>query len=309
VETSSQHWYPVLSSRELTKQPVGRMRFGERLVFWRGTDGSPVCLPDLCPHRGAALSLGRVKGDTLACPFHGLEFGTDGRCANIPVEADQSQRANLNIRALPVREEYGFVWLWRGSRDAELPRVPYHPDLLERHYGESISVWPAHYTRCIENVCDYSHLPFVHRTTIGLFRRDYVTEIDIEEVPGGFRAHLLKHGKRKQYLEFLYPNLWMLRVSGGNIMSAVFVPVDAETTEVYGRTWYGISLPGLGPLVNAYTRFSQFMVFREDWPIVASQYPGDVAEVEHEKLLPSDSPVIAYRRLHKTFVPAKGSNQ
>lgn len=308
METSCQHWYPVLSSRELGNRPVGRLRFGERLVFWRGADGSAVCLPDMCPHRGAALSLGRVRDDALACPFHGLEFDIQGRCVKIPVEADQSQRENFNLQPLPVREEFGFIWLWRGDPGAELPPVPYHPDLLDRHYGESTSRWPAHYTRCIENVCDYSHLPFVHRTTIGLFKKNYVTELEIEDVPGGFRAHLLKDGKRTQYLEFLYPNLWMLRVSGGNIMSAVFVPIDAETTAVYGRTWYGVSLPGLGPLMDAYTRFSQFMVFREDWPILASQFPGDVAQVENEKLLPSDAPVIAYRRLHNSYCRAAGSD-
>ena len=53
-------------------------------------------------------------------------------------------------------------------------------------------------------------------------------------------------------------------------------------------------------LMNACTRFSQYMVFREDWLIVESQGPGDVLMASEEKLLPSDAPVIAYRKLHRS---------
>ena len=51
--------------------------------------------------------------------------------------------------------------------------------------------------------------------------------------------------------------------------------------------------------MDFYTRLSQYLVFREDWPIVASQIPGDVLTASEEKLLPSDAPVIAYRKLHR----------
>jgi phenylpropionate dioxygenase-like ring-hydroxylating dioxygenase large terminal subunit len=133
----------------------------------------------------------------------------ENACIHIPVERDQQLCANLSLPAFTLRESQGFIWIWRGasSNATELPAIPCHPDLKGKHYGESLSVWNAHYTRCIENVCDYSHLPFVHRTTIGLFKRDYTTDIEMEDVPGGFRAHLLKNGNRKQYFEFLYPNL------------------------------------------------------------------------------------------------------
>jgi vanillate O-demethylase monooxygenase subunit len=36
---------------------------------------------DICSHRGAApLSRGWVQGENIICPYHGLHFGTDGRC-------------------------------------------------------------------------------------------------------------------------------------------------------------------------------------------------------------------------------------
>ena len=124
----------------------------------------------------------------------------------------------------------------------------------------------------------------------------------MEDVAGGFRAHLLQGGKRRQTLEFLYPNRWLLKLTSGLMLGLVFAPVDESHTVVYGRTYYKWPMPGLGWLMDAYTRLSQYLVFREDWPIVASQRPGDVLEARDEKLFPSDAPVIAYRKLHRQYV-------
>ena len=300
MELSPGNWFPVISTRELGKQPVAKTRFGQKLVFWRDNNGTPVCMPDRCPHRGAQLSLGRIKGATIACPFHGFEFNAAGICTRMPPEGDRPVPADFGLQSLPVCEMDEYLWLWRGPADdlANRPPPPRHIELENYRFGESTSIWPAHYTRCIENVCDYSHLPFVHRTTIGLFKRETRTDIEIEELEQGFRAYLIEAGKPKQCLEFYYPNMWMLKISQGFMMSAVFTPIDNHTTEVYGRTYFKTGLPGLGSLMDLYTRFSQFLVFREDWPIVASQDPADVADVSTEKLVPSDAPVMAYRKLH-----------
>ena len=62
------------------------------------------------------------------------------------------------------------------------------------------------------------------------------------------------------------------------------------------------TVTGLRWLVDKYTRFSQFLVFREDWPIVASQTPANVDDVRDEKLLPSDAPVLAFRKLRRSHL-------
>ncbi|MDG1462750.1 MAG: aromatic ring-hydroxylating dioxygenase subunit alpha [Gammaproteobacteria bacterium] len=294
------HWFPVLASSELGKKPVAKKRFGENLVFWRSKD-AVVCMPDRCPHRGAALSLGKVVDNNLACPFHGLQFSQSGKCMHIPVEADPRIPEGFGVTSHAVCEADGYVWLWRGTELApgQHSLLPRHEQLEGLRYGESTSIWPAHFTRCIENVCDFSHLPFVHKKTIGLFKREGATQVDVEEIEGGFRSYLLEKGEPKQMLEFFYPNMWMLRANGNILMTAVFVPVDDHTTEVYGRSYYRLPFPK--KLVDWYTRFSQFLVFSEDWPIVASQEPWDVSDATKEKLLPSDAPVIAYRKLLRSY--------
>ena len=302
------HWYPVLRSRELTTKPVGRKRFGEPLVFWRDATGAPVVFPDRCPHRGAALSLGKVKEGQLSCPFHGIEFGADGHCRSIPPEGNRPVPDDFKCHAQTVTESDGYIWLWRGPTPAhptELPQPPQHQALVGLEYGESSSIWPAHYTRCIENVCDFSHLPFVHKTTIGMLKSEYKTQIEVETKADELRCWLLEDDDRSQHFEFIYPNLWLLGVSNSFLLSAVFVPVDENTTEVYGRT-YARRLPfGTGWAMNVYTWLSQLLVFREDWPIVASQSPGDINRIQDEKLFPSDGAIIAYRKLHSQHTRAQ----
>ncbi len=54
-------WHPVMLSQEIQQQTVKPIRLlGEDLVLWRNNE--QVCAgQDLCPHRGAKLSLGWVE--------------------------------------------------------------------------------------------------------------------------------------------------------------------------------------------------------------------------------------------------------
>ena len=81
-------WIPALSTPMLpADKPVGFTLYGDRLVFWRDAKGEPRCAPDICPHRSAPLSLGRVTNGDVECPYHGWRFGGDGACTHIPTLA------------------------------------------------------------------------------------------------------------------------------------------------------------------------------------------------------------------------------
>ena len=59
----------------------------------RKGDGQVVALEDRCCHRFAPLSMGRVERDDLRCMYHGLKFGPDGRCIEIPGQKLMPQSA------------------------------------------------------------------------------------------------------------------------------------------------------------------------------------------------------------------------
>ena len=297
---SSGHWYPVLSSSELARRPVARQRFGERWVFWRDARGRAVCMEDRCAHRGAALSQGRVVDGAIQCPFHGFCFDATGQCTRVPSEGDDWPIPDhFRVRSHAVREQGGYVWAWRGPQCDSLPALPKQPLLDDLIFGEHHYVWNGHYTRCIENVIDYSHLPFVHRRNLGAFIRDPVTRVSVEPFDGGFRFMLLGEKSARQFVEFTYPNLWINKVGKRYFLAATFVPMDDTHTQVYVRWYHALRWPVLRQLADAWGVFSQYLVFKDDLPIVASQQPANVDDAAAEKLVPADAALLAYRKLRR----------
>ena len=78
-------WYVAAWSHEIAGDGLlARTIMNEPLVLYRTSNGSVVAMEDRCCHRLAPLSLGRREGDDLRCMYHGLKFGPDGRCNEIP---------------------------------------------------------------------------------------------------------------------------------------------------------------------------------------------------------------------------------
>ena len=89
--------------------------FGEEFVAWRTPAGRLSLWRDRCPHRGMRLSFGFVRGETLACLYHGWRWRADGGCAHIPAHPDLDPPASLRVDAPHAVEAGGLVWLWRGE--------------------------------------------------------------------------------------------------------------------------------------------------------------------------------------------------
>jgi vanillate O-demethylase monooxygenase subunit len=162
-------WYAVAWSNEVGCTLLARTFFGESAVLFRKEDGTPAMLLDRCPHKGAPLSLGELKGDVLACPYHGLEFDGAGTCVRIPSQANIPPTAK--VRSYPCIERYGLVWFWPG--DAAKAD---EGSLFEcRSYGAAgweciegpYTRFPASIENILDNLVDPAHTSFVHKKTIG----------------------------------------------------------------------------------------------------------------------------------------------
>lgn len=85
---------------------------GDRLVLYREPDGAVAVLEDRCAHRSMPLSLGRIAdGGRLVCPYHGLAYDGTGACVQVP---GQDEPGRIRIRAYPVEERAGVVFVWMG---------------------------------------------------------------------------------------------------------------------------------------------------------------------------------------------------
>jgi hypothetical protein len=81
----------------------------------------------------------------------------------------------FRVQTFTVQEAHGFIWFWNGEPRADYPPLPWCEELDDSfEYGTVAVKWNSHYTRSIENQLDVSHLPFVHKNTIGRGNRTLV---------------------------------------------------------------------------------------------------------------------------------------
>ena len=182
-------WHVVAKSAELgAEKPLACTLLGERLVLWRSA-GVPFAWADNCPHRGAPLSLGKIKDCHLTCPYHGWEFDTQGRRVHVPAHPDLSKPTPSGIRQFNVAERYGFVWVCLGEPVRDIPRIPHWDDSAFRKSFAGPYLFRANALRCVDNFIDASHFPHVHSGINGRPEApDTTIEYEVTEVDGELRT-------------------------------------------------------------------------------------------------------------------------
>src|SRR5690606_7517382 len=143
-------WTPVETAERLGRKPLSVRVAGEDVVLFRSAGGRAGALIDRCPHRGVALSLGRVGPDgCVECPFHGWRFDVEGACRTIPLnEVPPEKRGRHAATALPVQELGGLLWLFT-EPGVDGAGEPYVPDaLLDARLSRSVLTqeWKTHWT-------------------------------------------------------------------------------------------------------------------------------------------------------------------
>jgi phenylpropionate dioxygenase-like ring-hydroxylating dioxygenase large terminal subunit len=184
-EILSRFWHPVAYGEEVAAdRPFAATLLDVPLVLFRSTGGL-VAAPDRCRHRGARLSLGRVLDGCLECPYHGIRYGSAGRCVGLPDSAESDRRARLDLHGFGVRERHGLVWVCLN------PEARFDlPDWVEldrpgMHRAHVSDVWEAAASRHVENFTDLAHLAFVHAASFADADHPTVPDYDVERLPDG----------------------------------------------------------------------------------------------------------------------------
>ncbi|MEU6985338.1 aromatic ring-hydroxylating dioxygenase subunit alpha [Streptomyces sp. NPDC046324] len=163
-------WYPVAVSRKVPKGKAFAAVFaGRRIALYRGASGEVFALEDRCAHRQVPLSMGVVEGDTLRCCYHAWAYRGNGRISQIPYLPKGVDRPPRGVRAYPVREMYGLVFVFPGDPEkAAATPLPELPEFYSsRHKTMTFSrTVRCHYTFMHENLLDMNH-QFLHRGVLG----------------------------------------------------------------------------------------------------------------------------------------------
>ena len=258
-------WYVVAQANELQKsKPFKATIWGKDYVLWKTDKDTYNALEDVCPHKGAALSVGYIANDHAVCPYHGYEFSSQGNLTTVPGICFHPSPI-YNIPRFAVVEKHGWLYL----NTQELPQFvtkEHIQSLAKRIFVEPEAADPEMtpvlldqtfmtYPRIVsENSLDIMHIAFVH--TFGNrvkpapsyenppkevgpdhWRTSYVYESGKDSMV----ARLFKMKRIDIENEFALPHTTVARIKfGGRFVSTVITaacPVNERETKLFVKTY------------------------------------------------------------------------
>ncbi len=230
-------WYIAAWAEELSSEKLlTRTILSAPVLLYREPSGAAVALSNICPHRFAPLHKGKLDQGLVECPYHGLAFGSDGRCKRNP-HGDGYIPANLKVRSYPIVERFGAIWIWLGDPDrADESLLPDFSFIDPKHNLVAHRCVPikANYMLIAENNLDLSHLQFMHPNSVG---SDKIANSQLEIIQEGNTVW----SKRRIYQE--KPPAYISRVRS--------IPEDVRIDRLLEVRW---EPPGIVTLVIDVTR-------------------------------------------------------
>ncbi len=238
-------WWCIGPSAMVADQPVGIMRLGTKLVAWRDAGGQVNLTDDWCPHRGAPLSLGRLKDGQLSCRYHGLEIAGDGTVTAAPAFPECPYVGKKMVRAYPVVEHFQGLWAWFGA-DATVEPVPlvFPGEFTSPEWtGFPItSTWQTNYQYVWDNVIDIMHPEYLHKDT-QYFDTGVANRVKVTVTDTGFKVNReIYDGDNVEVMEFIDNGAFWFRVGfyappacgpGGNWrVYPLATPIDEHRSQV-----------------------------------------------------------------------------
>ena len=292
-------WYFAALSGDLKPGKLQRYEIlGEPVLLGRTRDGEVYALRDICPHRAAPQSAGKLTreadgAETVECPYHGWRFRTDGACSAIPslVADQQVDVARIRVRRYPAAESQGLVFVWmtsdpRGEGEPDQPPPTFPgvvgggPKLIDR------MVFDAPIDHAVIGLMDPAHGPYVHqqwwwRTSHS--QHDKAKRFEPREA--GFSmvrhapssnsyAYKLLGGAPATEITFRLPGLrWEHIVVGPRqvLTLTCLTPVNDKQTRITQITWSDHWLVGL---LKPFLRLGAKAFLRQDGDMVNLQNEG-----------------------------------
>lgn len=299
-------WHPVAAVADLDgTNPLRARLLGVDLVVWRAGEQIMVWR-DLCIHRGARLSLGKVTEDgCLMCPYHGWTYNENGRCVHIPAHPNQVPPTKAQTIQFQSQIKYGLIWVTLGEPEKDIPVFPEWENEAYRNIPSGPYHFNAAAPRAIENFLDVAHFPFVHEGSLGDPSHPEIQDYEATYGPDGVEAAGIQVWQPNPdgtgegaYVTYTYKVLrpltaYFVKTKGPSF--AAMYPV-CPMDEMHCKGWVLMSMNyGFDTPEQELIEF-QDRVTGEDIPIVESQRPELLPlDLQAELHLRSDRTAIAYR--------------
>ena len=312
-ERFARGWHCLGQSKEFTDSPKRIEAFDSKLVVFRDSKGEAIAIQAACPHMGGDLSLGRVDGDMVRCPYHEWGWGAEGMCLDIPYAKRIPKEAR--IMSWPVCEENNLLFVWNDSeglppsKDEIVPRE-------EECFSEDWSDWVIEENKInincrelVDNMADKAHFVYVHK----MEALSYFSNIleghkltQIQHCINGEESEFGEGGKMIANSTYYGPAYMISKIdneSMGQTMSSIqlvsHVPIDNDSFLLR----HGVmvkKVPTLNDkeneaIIDEYTEMTQ-LAFKQDVDIWHNKY-----RVDNPLLCDGDGPIHKLREWYNQF--------
>jgi phenylpropionate dioxygenase-like ring-hydroxylating dioxygenase large terminal subunit len=259
-------WYVVAEKNEIhSKKPYKVTVWGKDYVIWKTGPKQYTALEDICPHKGAAFSVGTIENGRVVCPYHGYEFDQKGNLTVVPGLCFQSSSI-YNVPRFAVVEKNGWIYLntWEvlsTTTDEDIrvlaDRIFVEPELKGSYKMKVLFINQVFktYPRIVtENSLDIMHIAFVHtfgnkakpspshenppkEIEPGHWRTSYVYESGKDSMV----SRLFKFKRIDIENEFVLPHTSIARIAFGpgliNTVVTAACPINEHETKLFVKTY------------------------------------------------------------------------
>lgn len=218
------HWYVAGLATEFNRQLFARTILNKSLVFYRDEDGITIILQNRCAHRSFPLDQSNLEKGGIRCKYHGIKYNHDGEITDVPC---QNSCPKGGIKKYISHEIGPMVWVWMGENAKadinDIPELDIHDMDKWCHVVGPYNHMEGSYILLHENLCDLSHLPYLHAATFK-FPKEYTAAAIHMEQSGNQVTFYRQLDDWNLLRPFFHPNLdfgqnKVIYKSGGKFMS------------------------------------------------------------------------------------------
>lgn len=258
-------WYVIGEINQFSTNKANKIILNNiPISVWKDNKNDFSAIYDVCPHRGASLSKGRIDENNIVCPYHTFKFNCKGRMIQTP--GSNVKRTNDNFK---LKTDVPYFEITTKGKWVYLKNTPLYEIDLNSTKRKNLWIEPEAYDssyRCVylnkkfncdartvtENSLDILHISEIHsfgNPNNPLPITDKIVKIDeghfkiIYEYEAGDQSIPKKiFGENKLIVEneFIIPHYTVARVKFGNFINTIVtsaLPINDKETQLFVKAY------------------------------------------------------------------------
>lgn len=260
------NWYVVAETKKFSCiNPLKVTLRGVPITIWKDNTNKYAAISDICPHRGASLSKGRLDKNIncIVCPYHTFKFNNHGRLVQTPGSEGLRSNDNFSLKTdvpyYEVKENNGWLYLRNDPIYEILPfektnTLWIEPEayVSDYRYVNLKKTFNLDARTVTENSLDILHISEVHQ--FGNKKQPLPLTEKIEEIRPGHRKVTYEYTAGDNSIpkklfgettlivenEYILPHYTIARVKFGNFVNTIItsaLPINDHTTELFVKAY------------------------------------------------------------------------